>query len=367
MNLLDLKPGYYLSMIAFKDFKIVCIVLFFATAAQAQFTLSGKVSNPSGTPVDDAEVYVKEIQALGRTAADGSFTINNIPAGEYTIVTFAFDHKVNERNLEITDNLFREITLQPLGEQLSEVVLVQEREKVFALKQLKKVEGTAIYAGKKSEVILMDQLTGNMASNNARQIYNQVAGLNIYENGDAGLQLNIGGRGLDPNRTANFNVRQNGYDISADALGYPESYYTPPAEALSEIQVVRGAASLQYGPQFGGLVNFKFKKPNPNKKIELLSRQSVGSNDLFTSFNSLSGTVGDFSYYTYFNYKEGSSFRPNSNFQSRNYFAHLGYALSEKTSGTFQPFSARVLTSAFVRTAICFPVAALLRVVTVGI
>ncbi|MDO1502667.1 hypothetical protein Q2T40_21550 [Winogradskyella maritima] len=79
-----------------------------------------------------------------------------------------------------------------------------------------------------------------MAANNPRQIYSQVVGLNIYDNGDAGLQLNIGGRGLDPNRTANFNTRQNGYDISADVLGYPESYYTPPAEALEEIQVVRG-------------------------------------------------------------------------------------------------------------------------------
>ena len=78
--------------------------------------------------------------------------------------------------------------------------------------------------------------------NNSRQIYAQISGLNIYQNDDAGLQLNIGGRGLDPNRTSNFNTRQNGYDISADVLGYPESYYSPPAEAVREIQIVRGAA-----------------------------------------------------------------------------------------------------------------------------
>jgi Fe(3+) dicitrate transport protein len=51
------------------------------------------------------------------------------------------------------------------------------------------------------------------------------------------LQLSIGGRGLDPNRTSNFNTRQNGYDISADVLGYPESYYATPTEALEEIQL----------------------------------------------------------------------------------------------------------------------------------
>ena len=96
------------------------------------------------------------------------------------------------------------------------------------------VDGMKITAGKKSEVINVDELTVNKATNNTRQVYAKVAGLNIFENDGAGLQLSIGGRGLDPNRTSNFNVRQNGYDISADALGYPESYYTPPTEALAE-------------------------------------------------------------------------------------------------------------------------------------
>ena len=83
----------------------------------------------------------------------------------------------------------------------------------------------------------------NLASNNARQVYSQIPGINIFQNDDAGLQLNIGGRGLNPNRSSNFNTRQNNYDISADALGYPESYYTPANEGLEEIQILRGAAS----------------------------------------------------------------------------------------------------------------------------
>ena len=155
-------------------------------------------------------------------------------------------------------------------------------------------------------------MVGNKANNNARQVYSQIVGLNIYESGDGGLQLAIGGRGLDPNRSANFNTRQNGYDISPDVLGYPESYYTPPAEALSQIQVVRGAAALQYGTQFGGLINFKMHQPVPDKKIELIARQSVGSFNFFSSFNSLSGTVGKLSYYTYYHHKQSDGFRPNS-------------------------------------------------------
>jgi Fe(3+) dicitrate transport protein len=146
------------------------------------------------------------------------------------------------------------------------------------------------------------------------------------------LQLNIGGRGLDPNRTSNFNTRQNGYDISADVLGYPESYYTPAAEALKEIQVIRGAASLQYGTQFGGLVNFIIKPPNPNKLLEVVIRNTLGSNRLYTNFTSVSGTKKNWSYYSFFNYKKGDGFRPNSQFESINAYAHLGYQFSDATT-----------------------------------
>ncbi len=319
-----------------KAFNLFSILFFITTTAWAQYNLSGKILNPEDLPLFNAEVYLENNKISNTTGQNGVYSFDNLKAGTYKIIIFSYEYKIKELSVQIDANKILNITLEPLGEELTEVVLIQQRERLFALKQLREVEGTAIYAGKKSEVVLLDQITGNLGANNARQIYSQVVGLNIYDNADAGLQLNIGGRGLDPNRTTNFNTRQNGYDISADVLGYPESYYTPPAEALAEIQVVRGAASLQYGTQFGGLLNFVFKAPNPNKPIEWVSRQTVGSFGLVTTFNSLSGTIGKFSYYTYFNYKEGSSFRPNSDFSSRNYFGSFAYQFNEKTKLTFE-------------------------------
>jgi Fe(3+) dicitrate transport protein len=152
----------------------------------------------------------------------------------------------------------------------------------FGITRLKDVDGAGIYAGKKSEVIILRDITANTATNNSRQIYSKVAGLNIYENdGGAGIQLAIGGRGLDPNRVSNFNTRQNGYDISADALGYPESYYTPPAELMERIEIVRGAASLQYGTQFGGILNFRLNSGPDTTKMQIVARESAGFLGLF--------------------------------------------------------------------------------------
>ncbi len=220
-------------------------------------------------------------------------------------------------------------TLAP--QQLREIT-VQDKANNFTNTNLRGVENFGIYSGKKTEVVSLANLTANVSTNNPRQIYGRVTGLNIWESDGAGLQLGIGGRGLSPNRTANFNTRQNGYDISADALGYPESYYTPPAEALDRIEIVRGAASLQYGTQFGGLLNFRFKRGPQDKKIELTSRQTLGSWGFFGSFNSIGGTVakGKLNYYAYFQYKTGDGWRPNSQFDYRCGYASVEYKPSQR-------------------------------------
>jgi len=318
------------------DFKILIFLLICGLPGIAQHQISGHIYDENGKGKGGVDIYNQNNSERIATDNAGYFAMNVSEKGAYKFIVFAFGYEVLETIIEVNGNVSTSLTLEKLSRNLSEVVILEQKERVFNLVRLNPVEGTAIYAGKKSEVVLLDQMVGNKASNNARQVYAQVVGLNIYESSDAGLQLSIGGRGLDPNRTANFNTRQNGYDISADVLGYPESYYTPPAEALEEIQVVRGAASLQYGTQFGGLLNFKMKKPVKDKRIELVSRQSTGSFNLFSSFNSLSGTVGKFSYYTYVHHKQGDGFRPNSAYNSNNIFAHLGYKINAKTDISFE-------------------------------
>jgi len=330
------KIGFYLFMEQSKVYKLVISFLFFAQIIFAQVEVTGLViDKKTKKPLVGVEVYSKAQAKTVFTDELGRFKIS-LEDESQELVFISYGYKITEKIIIPTEMKTFSVALELLAQKLTEIIINQQRNEVFGIKRLKNVEGTAIYAGKKTEVVLVDQLVTNKASGNPRQAYAQVAGLNIYETEDAGLQLNIGGRGLDPNRSANFNTRQNGYDISADVLGYPESYYTPSLEALDEIQIVRGAASLQYGTQFGGLVNFKLKQPNPTKEIEWISRQGIGSFGLFNSFNSLSGTIDKFSYYTYFQYKKGDGFRPNSSFDSKNFYANIGYQISENTKITFE-------------------------------
>ena len=276
------------------------------------------------------KIYDKAIGFVNEVYEGEIFILEN-RVQKNTYIFIAEGYSVVEKEIDLSKVNKFNLILPRQVEELNEVILSARKKEVFALKRMRDFENTAIYAGKKTEVIIIEQSMANLAANNARQIFNQIPGLNIYQNDDAGLQLHIGGRGLDPNRTSNFNTRQNGYDISADVLGYPESYYTPPAEAIEEIQIIRGAASLQYGTQFGGLVNFKLKDASTYRPITGVIRNTIGTNSLYTNFTQLSGRLDKWRYIGHVNIKKGNGFRPNSEFNSSNVFAKISYDFSEKT------------------------------------
>ncbi|OXA99132.1 TonB-dependent receptor [Flavobacterium oncorhynchi] len=311
-----------------KDFSTLFFLVIFLNAF-SQNKISGVIKTDSGETISLVSVYNKTIETKTVSNKNGEFEIERSATGNSELVFYKENYSLLEQTIPASETKTTIILSRITN--LSEVVINKQRDKVFAINKLNDIDETAIYAGKKTEVISINKLTANKATNNARQIFAQVVGLTFNESSDGGLQLSIGGRGLNPNRTSNFNTRQNGYDISADVLGYPESYYATPTEALEEIQVIRGAASLQYGTQFGGLVNFKTKTPS-TKTIEFVTRNTLGSYNLYTNFSSLSGINGKFSYYTFYNFKKGDGFRPNSEFKSNNYFANLNYQFTPKTS-----------------------------------
>jgi Fe(3+) dicitrate transport protein len=197
--------------------------------------------------------------------------------------------------------------------------------------QMPEIVGTNIYAGKKSTLIVIDNVQGNVTTNNMRQVLAKVPGIHIWESDPSGTQIGIAARGLSPNRSWEFNIRQNGYDIAADPFGYPEAYYNPQLQAVQRIEVVRGHGSLQYGPQFGGMVNYILKNGSDIiKPFQFETQQTLGSNSLFNSYNAIGGKKGKFNYYAFFDYKNGEGYRDNSNFFAKSGFATVTYKASKK-------------------------------------
>ncbi len=273
--------------------------------------------------LSDVSVYVVQEERQVYSDQAGAYLVEQLKATTYELTFFKENYQTETIKVTLSANqkIEQEIFLAAITQTLDAVEVAANAQKEgYGMHRLRNVEGTAIYAAKKTEVIELENIIANLSTNNSRQVYKSIAGLNIWESDGAGLQLSIGARGLDPNRTSNFNTRQNGYDISADALGYPESYYTPPTQALQRIEIVRGAASLQYGSQFGGLLNFILKKGNPNKPIDFLTENTVGSFGLISSFNSIGGSKNGYNYYSFYQHKQGDGWRENAKFEQNTAF-----------------------------------------------
>ena len=212
-----------------------------------------------------------------------------------------------------------------------EEVVIKENNFSTEIDRMPDMKENVIYAGKKTEVIQLDKINADLSTNNTRQVFAKVPGISIWENDGSGIQAGIASRGLSPNRSWEFNVRQNGYDISSEVFGYPETYYTPPMEALRKIEVIRGSASLQYGPQFGGVINYQIKKGNPNKPLSFETQQTVGSYGLFNTYNAIGGTYKKLSYYGFLHHRAAEGWRKNSE-----YTIYTGYFQQRQHSLLFQ-------------------------------
>ena len=309
---------------------IFVFFIFFQGRLMAQSLSIRGTLEEDGLPVPAATVRLMPLGLTTVSDAAGMFSFHGLSPGKYAISFYAVGYDSVTRVVALLSENMRLNFPVRRRVMILDSVRVQSGQKVSTgLTHLRDVEGVTINAGKKTEVILLKDLLVNQGTNNARQIYAKVAGLNIWENDGAGLQLAIGGRGLSPNRVSNFNTRQNGYDISADALGYPESYYTAPAEAVERIEILRGAASLQYGTQFGGMINFRMNHGQDTTKFSGAARLTAGPWHFLNESVGVGGRAGKTNYYIFIQHKTGDGWRPNAGFRSNTAYVQLNYHLTD--------------------------------------
>lgn len=228
-------------------------------------------------------------------------------------------------SLKAQDNFENE--LNDTIKKLSPVIIVTKQQ---SPERMPETKDNVLFSGKKNEVLNLSSINGNLTNNNAREIFARIPGVTVWENEGSGLQINVGVRGLSPNRSWELNTRQNGVDMSADVFGYPEAYYNPPLEAVETIQMVRGGASLQFGPQFGGMLNYVLKREK-DKPFSFETQNTVGSYGIVSSFNAIGGKYKKWSYYLYNHSRSTKGWRENNRFQARNTHAFVEYRFSEKT------------------------------------
>lgn len=187
------------------------------------------------------------------------------------------------------------------------------------------VRGGIIFSGKKQELILLDARPVNVVEKNGRQIFARVPGVFVYDMDGAGNQVNIATRGLDPHRSWEFSVRQNGIMTNTDIYGYPASHYSPPMEAMERVEMVRGTAALQYGAGFGGMVDYRTRQPDTSRRFAYETVNAVGSWNTLSTFHRVSGRTGRFTYQGYTMHRTAKGYRRDAESASQAQYARLDW------------------------------------------
>ena len=163
-------------MMRLKVFSIFIFSIFNLLYPQDQLT-GIILDNNSGLPLENVTVFNSDTNQISYSDNKGSFEII-LTNPESEIVFFLEGYNLISDFYSDSAELI-EVKLIPKIEELSEVIVRANLKRIFQIKRMEDVVGTRIYAGKKNEVILLDVSMANLASNNARQIYNQIPGLNI--------------------------------------------------------------------------------------------------------------------------------------------------------------------------------------------
>lgn len=190
--------------------------------------------------------------------------------------------------------------------------------------------GLVALVGKKLEQISVNSQAVPLLNNQARQVFAHLPGMHVWESDASGLQVNVASRGLSPNRSWDFNVRQNGIDVSADPVGYPEAYYNPPMDVVSRIDVVRGSASLQYGAQVGGLLNYQVGLPENTQPFQAIVRLSAGAWNTRSSYAALGIHRKKLNLQASYYRRSGDGWRAHSAYQTEHWYARAEYALHSR-------------------------------------
>jgi Fe(3+) dicitrate transport protein len=229
---------------------VILILPFFNVAAyhpdDAERTgIYGKVyAGNEGAPF--VTVYLKGTSKGTSTDADGNFVLVNLEAGPYILRVQGMGYKGIERHIVLDEGSIIEMDfyLEQDIHLMEQVVVSGSR--IGVLRYL---------PGSASVITNSDLRSASPLSGN--EILRNVTGLNVVEEEGGGLRANIGVRGLDPDRSRNVLILEDGIPVALGPYGEPELYYTPAIDRMSGVEILKGSGSILYGPQtIGGVINY---------------------------------------------------------------------------------------------------------------
>lgn len=257
-------------------------VLAFGTVfGQNTATIKGKVKGTDGVAIPYASVVLEETTKGVATNNSGAFSISGIKPGQYMLKVSSVGFITIRQNVDLKagDLLTLNFEFQESVYEIPQLTIIASRDQLFS-----KIPGSAGYIGK-AELKLLNPINNSEA-------FRRISGVHVVEEEGLGLRANIGIRGLDPDRSRNVLVLEDGIPVALNPYGEPDAYYTPAIDRMVGLEVLKGSGQILYGPRtVGGVINYITAAPPVDETINV--RLRGGENGYFSGLVGYGNTFGN--------------------------------------------------------------------------
>ncbi|PSL06359.1 TonB-dependent receptor [Cecembia rubra] len=243
--------------------------------------VSGQVKSPEGEIIPFANILVLGTVKGTYTNLDGTFQIYDLEDGEYTIKVSAVGYKSFTKTIQIINGIVRELDLvfEETGVEMPQITIIASKDRVFS-----RVPGSVTYIDAK-EIQTINPLSGN-------EVLRRSPGVHVVDEEGLGMRVNIGIRGLDPDRSRSVLVLEDGVPVALSPYGEPEMYYTPVMDRMAGVEILKGSGQILFGPQtIGGVINYITANPPQDEEGSIYIQGGQGG--FFSGLVNYGNTFGN--------------------------------------------------------------------------
>lgn len=227
-------------------FKLVLLFILSSTFLIAQNTITGKVNDEYGNPLNGVNIQLLGTPINAATNADGFYQIENLAKGSYTIEVSLEGYisrkqtivLENSQNNSVTTTLEKVHNTSKEAEKLNDVVVKGVSEK-------RKKEETA------QAVSVIEMKEAKFKTADLGEVLAQTQGINVRRTGGLGSRTNFSMNGLTGNQIRFFLE-----GIPLEYHGYTFGISTVPVNLIDRVEVYKGVVPIEFGADaLGGAVN----------------------------------------------------------------------------------------------------------------
>ena len=213
--------------------------------------IEGTVTTTDGKPVQEVNIFLKELKKYARTDEEGHFKFRHIPFGRYTILYSFAGMSSGQVNITVPPEEGVTTVYQlPLNtKELEEVTITYKKGMNRGKIDIGKA-GIAIMDLPQSVTIIGESTIAMQQAQRLSDVIKNVNG--VYQGSQrAGTQETFFARGYNFSST---NMFKNGFRVNTGSM--------PEMSGLESVEILKGSAAILYGNVApGGVINMVTKKP----------------------------------------------------------------------------------------------------------